>query len=66
MDTNRKSRDKVSIVKPTVSRELARYLDDLYPEVIPSPTMSIEAIMKQSGKRELVKELWRMAYESDK
>lgn len=63
--TNRKTRDKTNSIKPRVDRELVDYLMKVYPEVIPSPDTTIESIMKQAGKRELVLELWRMAYESD-
>lgn len=65
IDTNRKTRGKVTKVIPTVSRELVDYLMDVYPEVLPSPDTPIEVIMKQAGKRELVLQLRRMAYESD-
>lgn len=65
IDTNRKTRNRVTKTIPRVDRELANYLMDKYPEVIPSPTTTIEEIMKQAGKRELVKRLWEMAYESD-
>lgn len=64
---SRKDRRKGKVEpRPFIDKELVDWLMDKYPEVIPEANQSRDSIMLYSGKRSLVKELYRYAYESDK